>query len=127
MAGAGTMVPRRRRLYSYPQTCGRGNASCGYGSVAAFWRRSLVYHPIRRYLLDALSGGRGDRLARVCSSASGRAVRTSRCEPPAGPDLGLLAPSPVFHSGSGYVWTIILPVRVAGGSALGYHLIGLWP
>src|SRR5207247_175231 len=76
----------------------RAGPSRGHGRVAALWRRAVVSHPGGNRRVDALPGGRGDRLARLCASPPGGALRTCAREPPPRTHLGVLAPTAVLYS-----------------------------
>src|SRR6266700_6736065 len=118
VASGCALVPVRPRLHSRDQADCRAGPSGGHGRVAALWRRAVVSHPGGNRRVDTLPGGRGDRLARLCASPPGGALRTRAREPPARGHLGLLAPTSVLHPRDRHVRTVIFRVCVASNRAV---------
>src|SRR3989441_2494240 len=125
VARAGAMVPVRRRLHPRHQAHGGARPARGHRRVAAPRQRGVVRHPGGRRVFDALPGGRGDRLARVCAPPPGHTLRPRARERSARAPLGLLAPAAVLHSRGRHLWTVVLGVRVAGDRAVRRHGVAL--
>src|SRR3989475_2092245 len=125
VASAGAMVPVRRRLHPRHQAHGGARPAPGHRRVAAPRQRGVVPHPGGRRVFDALPGGRGDRLARLCAPPPGRALRPRARGRSARAHLGLLAPAAVLHSRGRHLWTVVLRVRNAGDRAVRRYGVAL--
>src|SRR5258708_4465031 len=117
MASRCAMVRVRRRLYGCDQAHPGSRPSHCPGSLATLRRYPVVCPPAGDRRLAPCSGGRGDRLARLCASPNGGAIRAGARKHPARTDLGLLAPASFFYSRNRHLRSIIRRVRAASNPA----------